>query len=114
MKKEDYCITENYTLIEAIDSIKNNRNRGAIIVNGENKVIGFISQGDILEMLVKGISLYASVGSVMKPSFYYAYENESEKVKSLFKEKLITILPIVDEEFILQDVITLHDIMQKI
>lgn len=113
MSLDDFCITSGYTIIEAIDIIRSNKNRGAIVINNENKVLGFISQGDILEALVSGSSLYAPVDGIMKPSFLYSFEKDYEKVLPIFREKLITILPIVDQELKLVDIVTLKDILEN-
>lgn len=114
MKKDDLCITKNFTIRETIDAIRNSENRGVIVLADNGKVCGFVSQGDILEALLHNISLYASVSTILKPNFYYSKDNDLQKVLPIFKKKLITVLPIVDDDFILQDVVTLYDIMEYI
>lgn len=107
-----YCITEEYTLIDAIDAIKASKNRGVIVVGNNNKVIGFVSQGDILNAVVNGVALYSQVSNLINTSFIYLYEKDYKKAAELFKKKCITILPIVDQKFILKDIITLKEIIE--
>ena len=114
INKEDLCITEDYTLLEAADVIKATRHRGVLVMNGAEKVCGFISQGDIIDAIRDGVSLYARVGTVLKPSFLYIREKDYGKALPLFQGKLISILPVVDEDYRLLDVITLKDILDRV
>lgn len=111
IKKEDICITEDYTLLEAANAIKIARHRGVLVLNDAEKVCGFISQGDIIDAIRDGVSLYARVGTVLKPSFLYLREKDYKKALPIFQGKLISILPVVDDDFHLTDVITLRDIL---
>lgn len=114
MEKENLCITQNYTILETIDAIKNSNNRGVIVLNEKGKVCGFISQGDILEALIQEISLYSPVSNILRPNFFYSKDKDLKKIFPYFKEHLITVMPIVDDNFVLQDVVTLKDIMEAV
>lgn len=114
MNKDDLCITKNYTIMETIEAINNSCNRGVIVLNDENKVCGFVSQGDILEALLQGRSVYASVSNILKPDFIYSKDSDLRDILPLFKKYLITVVPIIDDEYVLKDVVTLYDVMEKV
>ena len=104
-----YCVLRSYTLKETIDQIDENHDRVVMVVNEKNKVIGVVSQGDIIRALSSGKSLYGRVDSIMQSGFLYLKERDMACAEKLFKEKKITLLPIVDDEFMLRGVITLTD-----
>lgn len=107
---DKYCINKNYTIKETIEKLEQNHDRVVIVVNDENRVIGVVSQGDIIKALSSGMSIYAMVGGIIKPGFFYLEEKNMEKAYKVFKKKKITLMPIVDGAFKLIDVITLDDI----
>lgn len=111
MDKGKFCITDEYTIIETIDAIRAAKHRGVIVLNKAEKVIGFISQGDVLEAIANNVSIYAQVSAIIRPSFLYLKESSLADAYPIFRKKLITVLPVVDEKFNLVDIITLEDIL---
>lgn len=105
-----YCIRWDYTIKEAIERIDGNKERVAVVLNGKNKVVGVVSQGDIIRALVSGKSLYARVNDIIQPSFLYQSKADMEQAYGLFRKLKITLLPIVDADFNLVGVITMDDI----
>ncbi len=114
MRKENLCITKNFTILETIDAIKNSNNRGVIVLNEKGKVCGFVSQGDILEALIQEISLYSSISNILRPNFYYSKSKNLSEIFPYFRDRLITVMPIVDDDFVLKDIVTLKDIMEAV
>lgn len=109
---DKYCIGLDYTIKEAIERIDSSKNRVVIVINGESKVVGVISQGDIIRALSSGKNLYARVDSMIRSNFLYMNEKDMEKAYSLFKKIKITLMPIIDEDFHLVDVINMDDIYE--
>ena len=107
---EKYCINQDYTIKEAIEKIDSGKDRVAVVTNNVGKVIGILSQGDVIRALSAGKSLYSRVISIIQPSFLYLSRKDYEAAYKLFKKKKITLLPIVDEDFGLVDILTLDDI----
>lgn len=105
-----FCVLKNFTIKETIDRINSSRNRAAIVVNNEEAVIGVVSQGDIIRALNSGKSIYSRVDGILQPNFISLKERDMEKAYNVFRKKAITLLPVVDEDFKLQSVITLIDI----
>lgn len=109
---EKYCIDLNYTLKEAIDRINSSKNRVVIVLNHDSKVVGVISQGDIIRALSIGKNLYARVDSIIRSNFLYMNERDMNKAYNLFKKLKITLMPIVDEDFHLIGIIDMDDIYE--
>ena len=107
-----YCIHKSHTIKEAIDRIDETHDRVALVVNDEGKVIGTVSQGDIIRALSSGKSIYARIEGIIQPGFLYLTEKNMKKASKIFKKKKITLLPVVDNTFNLVDVITLEDIYE--
>ena len=63
---EQYVIRESYTLREAMESFEENHERVILVENEKGKLIGTVSQGDIIRALVAGINLYAQVKQIVK------------------------------------------------
>ena len=115
MKKEliENTIQNNVRLIDAIKAIKQNKNR-CIIVCNKNKVIGVLSEGDIMSALLNKINLHSSISNCMNVNFKFMTELNYQKALELVLENGITMIPIVNEEFHLKNVITFFDILQNV
>ena len=108
MKK--YCISKDYTIKEAIESIERFHNRVVVVVDDYEKVLGIVSQGDVIRALIEGKNLYSHVQTIIRPNFFYLNNRDIEAAYRLFRKHQITLLPIVDNEFHLVDVISMNDI----
>ena len=109
---ENYCVRGTYTIKEVMEKFDDNNERCAIVLNNDNKVIGVVSQGDIVRALTAGINIYAQVETIIKPSFLYIQGNDINTAYKIFKKTKITLLPVVDHSFYLVGVITLDDIYE--
>jgi len=111
-KMNSYVISENYTLREVMECFEENHERVVLVENDREKLVGTISQGDIIRALLAGVNLYAPIKQIMKPSFLYLKERDYKKAYAIFKSKKVTLIPIIDEEAKLISIITLEDIFQ--
>lgn len=105
-----YCVLKSYTIKETIDKIDSAHDRVALVLNDEEKIIGVVSQGDIIRALSSGKNLYSRIDGIIQSSFLYLNERNMEKAYSIFRKKKITLLPIVNDDFKLKSVVTLSDI----
>jgi CBS domain-containing protein len=83
-------------------------------LNSKQKLIGVISQGDILRTLIDGVNPYSQIDSLLNPDFIYLNERDMKKAYKIMKEKGFTLLPVVDSEFHLTDIITIADVFRYI
>jgi CBS domain-containing protein len=105
-----FVIDINATIIQAIEKIENNRSR-AVIVTLNTKVVGLISEGDIMRALLRGMPIHQSLSILTMSSFKYLTNPNMEKAFELMKKHLFTLVPVIDSEFKLVDVITMKDIL---
>jgi CBS domain containing-hemolysin-like protein len=106
----NYCVRDTYTIKELAEQFETNHERAAIVINENKKVIGIVSQGDIIRALSKGIDIYAHIKTIISPSFLYLVEKNMDSAYKMFKQTQITLLPVVNDDFEIRDVITIKDI----
>jgi CBS domain-containing protein len=104
MKLDKYKINHDSLIEQAIEMIEVNHARCVIVVSQFNKVVGVISEGDVLRALLKGVNLKSSVRNILNPSFKYLLEKDDEKILMLFR-KGITLIPILNDQNELVDVV---------
>lgn len=109
---DKYCVRETYTIKEVLEQFESNNDRVAIVVNNSDKVVGVVSQGDILRALSAGIGMYTQISQIIKSSFLHLYEEDMEEAYTIFRKKKITLLPIINHDNKLIAVITLDDIFK--
>lgn len=107
-----YCVKEQYTIREVLEQFESYNNRVAIVTSESNKVIGVVSQGDILRALSAGRNLYTPVNQIIQNSFLHLYEKDMEKAYPIFKKKKISLLPVINHNNELIDFITIDDIYE--
>ena len=108
-----FTIKEDSIILDAIKSIQLSGSRTIIVVGKNKKVIGLISEGDILRAIIDGIDPHSSIKNIINVSFKYLnYKNMNEAFE-LFKLG-IDILPIISAEYQLLEVLTIFDILDKL
>lgn len=108
----DYVVMLDATLLDAAEVIEHTRSRSAVVVK-ETKVVGVISEGDILRALLKGVRVHAPLADFVNHSFKYLDSPDLKKAIELFKEFGIALIPILDKDFQLIGVMTLHDTLNS-
>lgn len=106
-----YCIHESETILSAIERIQENDMRTVLVLNDSEKVVGVVSQGDILKAIVSGTTLYVQVNRIMTTSFSYLMTKDLQKAVKLFKTKYFSLIPVLSNDFKLQDVILFIDVI---
>jgi predicted transcriptional regulator len=114
MKKEEVLISDHESIKAAASQILGASVRCVVVVNDQGKVNGVFSEGDILRAIVQGVDLHTPLKSIMQPSFHYMHKKDVKEAFSLFKKFGMTLIPIVDKNFILQDVITIYDVFSRL
>ena len=113
MKKkiENYVVTNTGLLKEAVESIKRNKSRCVIVIDKSLKVLGVVSEGDILNEILQGRNLFSPIEQIMNINFKYLKKYDREGGLKIFKKYGITLIPIIDKDFILKDVLTINDLL---
>ncbi|MBO6119321.1 MAG: CBS domain-containing protein [Lachnospiraceae bacterium] len=105
-----FCITKSFSVLETIEFISNNNERAVFVCDDCNKIIGVVSQGDIIRALISGISVYHNIKDIMNINFLYIKEYNLQIAYNLFKTKNITILPVINDNYEILNIITINDI----
>lgn len=113
MKKlADFVIDKKSTLLMACNIVEKNKNR-CVLVSDNKKIIGVLSEGDLIRALIGGASIYSKIDQFINFNFFYLKEKNLTQAKQIFKKNLITILPILNKSMKLINVITLKDIFNS-
>lgn len=111
----NYYAKEEQTIKEAMSVIQSNLSRCVIVLNKANKVVGVFSEGDVLRAILKGIDIYTPLKEVINPRFHYLKEHDIQKAYRMVKKFNITsIIPVVDRNLKLKDVITIFDVLEHL
>jgi CBS domain-containing protein len=107
----DYTVSRSSTLICAIEVIERNHSRTAIVVE-DGKVVGVLSEGDILRALLQGSDVYSLLDQHMQLGFCYLRERSLTQAFGLILSRGITLIPVVDDEFQLLGLVTLTEVLE--
>ncbi len=105
-----FVISHQGRLIDAMEAINNNKCR-TVFVEQNSRLIGSISEGDILRCLLNYIDLHANVKPFMKESFIHISKLNWKQIVMLFGKHNINALPFVNDEMKLKDVILIQDVL---
>ncbi|MBJ88487.1 MAG: hypothetical protein CMO98_01385 [Woeseia sp.] len=108
-----YCVSIDKTLYDAIEVINADLSRCAIVVGPRNNVVGVISEGDVMRFLLEGISLQAPLSRLVDPSFISLSNRDLDQAFILIKRLGISLIPIVDTNGCLTDIISLADVLES-
>ena len=98
-------ISKNNSLKTVLEELKKTGLGMTCITNHKEKVVGVISDGDVREALLNGKNLESLASSIMNENFKFINKKETrENILKLFDQN-IRILPILDEDHKLVDLI---------
>ncbi len=109
-----YTIDINDNINNVIEKILTNGQRTVIVLK-EKKVAGIISEGDILKSMIYKKTFNSTLSSIMNKNFKYLTHKDYQKnhAKKIFLKELCHLIPVVDKNLKLKNVITLQDFFQK-
>lgn len=107
-----YLIKSDATLLKALEAINSIGGMDALtlfVVDEKNSVIGSLTDGDIRRGLIKGESLESNVIKIANKLFTYIRTTECDvKTIHIAKEKGIELLPVLDNDMKIVDVVNLR------
>lgn len=113
---KDFIIQKDATIAEALKLINDNK-AGFLIVTGDGKAVGTITDGDIRRGFLSGRSTESKVAEVCCTQFTSVrIGDDFSKVVEIFKSKSIEFLPILGEDGELQNIVTrgqMHTVLLK-
>tara|TARA_B100000767_G_C19517229_1_gene430920 strand:+ start:282 stop:653 length:372 start_codon:yes stop_codon:yes gene_type:complete len=105
---KNFVIESNQTIFLAIEKIAQNSHR-TIIVTKKNKVIGVVSEGDIIKAALRRVNFNSNLANITNKSFKFLLEDDKIQAKKIFKKDLVGILPILDKNMKIKKIYTLKD-----
>ena len=111
----DFLLPINSTIFEAANIINSSKNRACIVVEDDNHVVGILSEGDILRAILNDANLKSNIRPFINTNFYFInYGKESdEEIKDFFHIKQVTLIPIINKDMKLKDVVTLNEYLKS-
>ncbi|HLH31872.1 MAG TPA: CBS domain-containing protein [Terriglobia bacterium] len=111
---DPFLVEENATIKEAILQIEQNNCRCVVVVGRGKKrtVTGVFSQGDVLRAILDGVDVHTPLNRVVSPTFKYLKSRDLAKAADYIRRGL-TLVPVLDNSYVLKDVITFFDVMDS-
>ena len=110
MIKEYFLVQKNEKLNSIVEKILINGHRTVIVVE-KNKILGSISEGDILKSVLYKKTVNATAINLMNKSFKFLTKKNYFEAKKIFQNHLVSLIPIVNSNMILKDLITLEEFL---
>ena len=96
--RTEFCIDRKDTIRDAFRKMDLNKKKFVVVVDDHEKVIGFLTDGDIRREIWKGTSLSESIDEVMRRDFVYCEsENDVKKINQSFISSKIKQIPILQD-----------------
>lgn len=108
-----YLIKETESILGASLAIKNNKSR-CLLVSKKQKILGVVSEGDILNALIDGKSVFTNVREIYNKNLKYLSKEDLIKAFSLLKKYGISLVPVLTKSLKLKGVYTENYILKKI
>lgn len=109
----DFVVQFDIRLIDAAEAINNNKCR-TVFVESNDRLVGVLSEGDILRCLLHGVEMHAQIKPYMHENFLHVSALDWPNIISLFKKHNMSLLPVVDHEMKLQRVVTMQDVLEQL
>lgn len=110
----ELLILPTYSIKEAMEVLNSTSKQILLIVDGDKRLIGTLTDGDIRRALLNGLNLSSHIESVMNKNPLVGRVAESKNLQiKLLKKHHLKSLPIVDEQNRLMDILFLEDIIAE-
>lgn len=113
MELRQFTVESSGTLLDAARAIAANRNRCVIVVR-DGKALGVISEGDLVRALLRGTDIYSPMQSFIHHGIFFLPERDMTRALDLFRSHGISLIPILNDELRLVDVITLQQMLEQV
>ncbi len=101
-------IHDNIKIIEALKLLDETADKVLFIVDGDTKLLGALTDGDIRRYILKGNNIEETIASVYNKKPIYLLENEfsNEQLKKYFLKYKVEVIPILNKERKLVNIVT--------
>ena len=115
--RTDVLIHKNKNLVEGLQRLNKLRNLSRLIlfvIDDNHKVVGSVADGDIRRSIIAEQNLQKTLGEIANPDFKRLYQTDSYQSFEKYRKLDIKILPILNSEGILVDLIDLESTQAKL
>lgn len=106
-----FTVRDTVSILDAALNIINNKSRGVVVLN-ETRVVGIISEGDILRAILQGVETRASIKTIINYNFHHIEEVNFVEAGKIFQEHGVSLVPVITPENCLADIITIKDYLE--
>ncbi len=96
---------ENLTVVEAMQKLDANAKGILFITDGERRLKGAVTDGDIRRWLLKTGDLKGKIGRIMNHTPKFLYEKEAGRAQAVMRQFTVTAIPILATTGVIQDII---------
>lgn len=97
MMLDKFIVTEDIPLIEVMGKINTN-GRGNAFVCEDGRLLAVVTDGDIRRSIMEHVDMMVPISEIANYDPFFLYRQNSKKAMDVMRRKMITALPIVDEE----------------
>lgn len=108
-------ISPDATIYDAVSLLYNKRISGLPVVDSEKKLVGIITENDVLNLVFSGNARTTKVSDIMTRNVLsFSPETEVDKISLAISEKKYRRVVIVDEQNKVIGIVSRHDIIKII
>ena len=112
MLNKNFIVKKTDSIISAIEKIELNFHRTVFVVENK-KLIGCVSEGDIMRALINKKKIESSLESIMNKSVLFLEKENIKDSKKIFLSNLSAVIPIVNKNMEIQSVLTLENFLKN-
>lgn len=108
MTKNDIYISPEIEIKEALRKLDMSARKVLLVVDGERRLLGALTDGDIRRSILAGKDLKESISGIYnhKPRYISVDDFSFDKIKSIMLAHRVELLPVVEEDMTVADYIT--------
>jgi dTDP-glucose pyrophosphorylase len=105
-------VYKHFTIREVLNVLDSGARGIVFLVDDNKKLVGTITDGDIRRAILNGLSLDGTIEKIAHVNPVCAFKNVSkDEIKDIFIKEAVKDIPIVDENNIIIDLISIKDIL---
>ncbi len=114
--ENNITIHKDKTIVEALNQLSSltGISRLILFVEDNGKIVGSVTDGDIRRSIIKEQNLEKTVGEICNHNFLFEYDNQGFIDLSVYRKKDIRILPVLNNDKQLVDIIDLGKVKSKL
>lgn len=112
MSMDNYIINSDSKIMDAIEKMQTTKTRD-LLIQKNNKIIGTVSEGDILRAILSGKDLRSPVEDICNLNFKFVEKGSEYKAHEIFKLEKVFIVPVFDKKNKLVNIITLSNFFDE-